>query len=74
MEFFAFVVIDGNDFIGQRDPLGVKPLYYGIDERGRMYFASEMKAIADQCTTFQLFPPGHFYTKKTGFVKYYQPK
>ena len=70
---FAFVVIDGDDFIAGRDPMGVKPLYYGLDERGRMYFASEMKSIADQCKTFSTFPPGHFYTTKTGFVKYYNP-
>jgi asparagine synthase (glutamine-hydrolysing) len=71
---FAFVVIDGDDYIAARDPLGIKPLYYGIDERGRKYFSSEMKAIADQCTTFSTFPPGHIYTEKTGFVKYYQPE
>jgi asparagine synthase (glutamine-hydrolysing) len=71
---FAFVVIDGDDYIAGRDPLGVKPLYYGLDERGRMYFASEMKSIADQCKTFSTFPPGHYYTPETGFVKYYQPK
>jgi len=70
---FAFVVIDGDDFIAGRDPMGVKPLYYGLDERGRIYFASEMKPIADQCKTFSTFPPGHFYTQKTGFVKYYKP-
>lgn len=71
---FAFVVIDGDDFIAGRDPLGVKPLYYGKDQEGRMYFASEMKSIADQCESFEAFPPGHFYTPKTGFVKYYEPK
>lgn len=71
---FAFVVIDGDDFIVGRDPLGVKPLYYGKDKEGRLYFASEMKAIADQCEAFEAFPPGHFYTSKTGFVKYYEPK
>jgi len=71
---FAFMVIDGDDFIAGRDPLGVKPLYYGKDAAGRLYFASEMKAIADQCETFEAFPPGHYYTPKTGFVKYYQPK
>lgn len=71
---FAFVVIDGDDFIAGRDPLGVKPLYYGIDARGALYFASEMKAIADQCTTFATFPPGHYYTAKTGFVQYYKPE
>jgi asparagine synthase (glutamine-hydrolysing) len=71
---FAFVVIDGDDYIAARDPLGIKPLYYGIDESGRKYFSSEMKAIADQCATFSTFPPGHIYTEKTGFVKYYQPE
>ncbi|MCF6349536.1 MAG: asparagine synthase B [Flavobacteriaceae bacterium] len=70
---FAFVVIDGDDFIAGRDPIGVKPLYYGKDISGNMYFASEMKAIADQCVTFAAFPPGHYYTPKTGFVQYYKP-
>jgi asparagine synthase (glutamine-hydrolysing) len=70
---WVFVVVDGNDFIAGRDPMGVKPLYYGHDASGRMYFASEMKSIADQCTTFSTFPPGHYYTPKTGFVKYYSP-
>ncbi|MEO6174071.1 MAG: asparagine synthase B [Flavobacterium circumlabens] len=71
---FAFVIIEGDDYIAGRDPLGVKPLYYGLDERGRIYFSSEMKPIADQCKTFSTFPPGHYYTPKTGFVKYYQPE
>lgn len=71
---FAFVVIDGDDFMAGRDPLGVKPLYYGIDSHGAVYFASEMKAIADQCKSFAAFPPGHYYSPKTGFVKYYQPQ
>lgn len=71
---FAFVVVDGDDFMAGRDPMGVKPLYYGLDERGRVYFSSEMKPIADQCKTFSTFPPGHYYTPKTGFVKYYKPE
>lgn len=71
---FTFVVIDGDRYIAGRDPLGIKPMYYGLDERGRMYFASEMKAIADQCQTFSTFPPGHYYTPETGFVKYYRPQ
>ena len=70
---FAFVVIDGDDYIAGRDPIGIKPLYYGLDERGRIYFSSEMKSIADQCKSFSTFPPGHYYTAKTGFVKYYRP-
>jgi len=71
---FAFVVVDGDKYIAGRDPIGVKPLYYGLDERGRIYFSSEMKAISDQCKSFSTFPPGHYYTAKTGFVKYYHPE
>ncbi len=70
---FAFVVVDGDDFIAGRDPIGVKPLYYGKDAEGRLYFASEMKVIADQCETFEAFPPGHYYSAKTGLVRYFKP-
>lgn len=71
---WAFVIVDGDNYMAGRDPMGVKPLYYGLDERGRIYFSSEMKSIADQCRTFATFPPGHYYTANTGFVKYYQPE
>ncbi|MDP3353213.1 MAG: asparagine synthase B, partial [Flavobacteriaceae bacterium] len=71
---FAFVVIDGDDFIVARDPIGVKPLYYGKDSEGRLYFSSEMKAILEPCEEVIAFPPGHYYTPKTGFVQYYQPE
>ena len=71
---WAFVVVDGDNYMAGRDPMGVKPLYYGLDDRGRMYFASEMKPIADQCKTLSTFPPGHYYTPTSGFVKYYKPE
>ncbi|WP_298525367.1 asparagine synthase B [uncultured Christiangramia sp.] len=71
---FSFVIIDGDDFMVARDPIGVKPLYYGKDEAGSMWFASEMKSLADSCTEFHAFPPGHYYTPKTGFVRYYSPE
>lgn len=71
---FAFVVVDGDRFMVARDPIGVKPLYYGTDTKGKMYFASEMKAISDVCESFDAFPPGHFYSSEKGFVKYYKPE
>jgi asparagine synthase (glutamine-hydrolysing) len=43
-------------------------------KEGRMYFASEMKSITDQCVTLSTFPPGHFYTAGSGFVKYFRPE
>ncbi|MDT0689464.1 asparagine synthase B [Salegentibacter sp. F188] len=70
---FSFVIVDGKDFIAARDPIGVKPLYYGTDDDGAIWFASEMKALADQCSSFAAFPPGHYYTPETGFVEYYTP-
>lgn len=71
---FAFVVVDGNDFIVARDPIGVKPLYYGKDSAGALWFASEMKVLAEECITFDAFPPGYYYTPSTGFVEYYKPE
>lgn len=71
---FAFVVLDGDKFIAGRDPIGVKPLYWGKDEAGNLYFASEMKSLADQCIEFEAFPPGHYYTPEDGLVRYYQPE
>src|SRR5208283_1710888 len=73
---FAFFVVDDdkNKFMVARDPIGIKPLYYGNDDKGNMYFSSEMKSIADQCTEFKAFPPGHYYTPETGLVRYYQPE
>ncbi len=71
---FSFVVIDGDDFIAGRDLIGVKPLYYGKDKDGRLYFSSEMKAIADQCEEFEAFPPGHYFSAKEGLVRYFTPE
>ncbi|EKF85052.1 asparagine synthase (glutamine-hydrolyzing) [Methanobacterium formicicum] len=41
---YAFAAYDGEDLVAVRDPLGVKPLYYG-DENGLFGFASEKKAL-----------------------------
>jgi len=43
-----------------RDPLGVRPLFYGIDSDGKRWWASETKALKDFCSTIKSFPPGHF--------------
>lgn len=70
---FALMITDGEKLFVARDPIGVKPLFYGKDEQGRLWFASEYKALADHCLEFAEFPAGHYYTDETGFVKYYQP-
>ena len=71
---WAFVIVDGDKFMAGRDPIGVKPFYYGKDAEGNLYFSSEVKTMADQCEWFEAFPPGHYYSSDTGLVKYYTPK
>uniref|UniRef100_A0A914IDQ2 Asparagine synthetase [glutamine-hydrolyzing] n=1 Tax=Globodera rostochiensis TaxID=31243 RepID=A0A914IDQ2_GLORO len=70
---FAFAVIYGDEFMAARDPIGVKPLYWGTDAGGRKLFSSEMKVIEDSCVEMAAFPPGHFYTPRLGLVRYYEP-
>ena len=68
---FAFALLDDNDhFYMARDPLGIKPLYYGFKD-GRLHFSSEIKAIKDEVDEVLDFPPGHWYSSKYGLVKYY---
>ncbi|CAL2051215.1 unnamed protein product [Caenorhabditis brenneri] len=72
---FAFALCCDGDFLAARDPVGVKQLYYGVDASGRYFFSNEMKCLEDSCGDFQIasFPPGHYYTPKTGFVRYFNP-
>ncbi|MGB0454886.1 MAG: asparagine synthase B [Bacteriovoracaceae bacterium] len=70
---FAFVYTQGNEVFAGRDPMGVKPLYYGHDSEKRMWFSSETKSLLDVCESIEEFPPGHFFTPEDGFVKFYCP-
>jgi asparagine synthase (glutamine-hydrolysing) len=72
---YSFVIVDDDKhtYMVGRDPIGVKPFYWGTDKEGNKYFSSEMKSIADQCVEFEAFPPGHYYAPETGLVKYYNP-
>ncbi|MCR5293592.1 MAG: asparagine synthetase B, partial [Lachnospiraceae bacterium] len=40
---FACILFDGKtkEFIAARDPIGIRPLYYGYDRAGAILFASE---------------------------------
>ncbi|UCD83866.1 MAG: asparagine synthase (glutamine-hydrolyzing) [Deltaproteobacteria bacterium] len=68
---FGFVIQDKDNIFAARDPLGIKPLYYG-SSHGRFYLASEIKALVDFVETIREFPPGHCYHSKTGFSQYSQ--
>ena len=73
---FAFVLSDARtgDFLVARDPMGVVPLYFGTSGDGSLWFSSELKAIADGCERFEVFPPGHLWSSSSGgLARWYHP-
>ncbi|MCH5178215.1 MAG: asparagine synthase B [Prevotellaceae bacterium] len=65
---FAFALYDevSDDFLIARDPIGVIPLYIGHDAEGRVYVASELKALEGFCDRYEPFLPGHYYLGSEG--------
>ena len=60
---FALILYDGKagKLIAARDPIGIRPLYYGYLESGEILFASEAKNLVGLCERILPFPPGHYY-------------
>ena len=72
---FAFALYDEerDEFLIARDPIGVIPLYIGYDSDGKVYVASELKALEGQCERYEPFLPGHYYwSKEPGMRRYYK--
>ena len=57
---FAIVVTDihTGHWIAARDHMGICPLYIGHHHDGTLWFASEMKALVDDCHRVELVEPG----------------
>ena len=68
---FAMVLYDAptGQFIAARDPIGIRPLYYGCSATGGMLFASEPKNLVGLTDKIMPFPPGHYY-KDGKFICY----
>lgn len=58
---FAAVLVDGGEIWAGRDPIGIRPMFYGYDQQGCIAFASEAKALVPFCREVAPFPPGHYY-------------
>lgn len=60
---FACIIYDGKTgkYIAARDPIGIRPLYYGYDSKGVILFASEAKNLVGLTDKIMPFPPGHYY-------------
>ena len=60
---FAMIIYDGKSgkLIAARDPIGIRPLYYGYNKGDEIMFASEPKNLVGLCKKIMPFPPGHYY-------------
>ena len=60
---YALIIYDAKTgkYIAARDPIGIRPLYYGYDKKGVIVFASEPKNLVTLCDKILPFPPGHYY-------------
>ena len=68
---FAMILYDGRQkkFIAARDPIGIRPLFYGLLPDGSTVFASEAKNLVGLCEEIKPFPPGHYWMDGE-FVRY----
>ena len=68
---FACILYDGarGEYIAARDPIGIRPLYYGYDKDGVILFASEPKNLVGLVEKITPFPPGHYY-QNGQFIRY----
>ena len=69
---FSCVIYDkeNHEVIAARDPIGIRPMFYGYTKNDKICFASEAKALLDICHNILPFPPGYYY-KDGKFVCYY---
>jgi len=77
---FSFVLLDESlsppRIIAARDPIGITTLYQGWNSSlpGAVYFASELKALVDECDKIISFPPGHVYdSRDNSTTRYFNP-
>ncbi|MFI3283961.1 MAG: asparagine synthase B [Erysipelotrichaceae bacterium] len=60
---FAMILYDDQrkTIIAARDPIGIRPLFYGYSKDGAICFASEARNLVDFSEKIIPFPPGHYY-------------
>lgn len=55
---FAVVIWDHvkGKLVAGRDPIGIRPLFYGYTSENKIMFASEIKVLTPFCTKIEAFP------------------
>ena len=55
---YALLLVDNDIVYLARDRIGVRPLYFGLTQKGNFVVSSLPQSILDICTSVQEFPPG----------------
>lgn len=60
---YACIIYDAKkgSLVAARDPIGIRPLFYGYTGEGDILFASEAKNLVGLTDKIMPFPPGHYY-------------
>ena len=60
---FACIIYDAKkgSIVAARDPIGIRPLFYGYTKADEIVFASEAKNLVGLVDKVMPFPPGHYY-------------
>lgn len=68
---FALVIWDNKKkkLVAGRDPIGIRPLFYGLTADKKIMFASEIKVLIPYCEKVEIFPPGHYFDGEK-FIQY----
>ena len=73
---YAMVIYSEKDgWIASRDPIGIRPLFYGYTENGKICFGSTAASLQPIAQRIMPFPPGTFYKdgKFTPYTEIWQP-
>ena len=57
---FSFALLSGQKLYLARDPIGIRPLFYGRDKDDNLFICSEAKGLYEHCSKIEPFPPGCF--------------
>ncbi len=70
---FAIAIFDQRiGLILIRDPIGIKPLYYGFDNQNTLYFASEIKCLLPYVKKIKELPNGAYLINGKNLERYYK--